>query len=1060
MIRALFLTLSVLFGLSIADARTIHGSGSGLPPPPVVSSISPSSGSTLGGTAVTIKGTNFTGATSASIGGVGITSFLFVNSTTITGVSGASSAGSVAVAVTSPYGTGSTSSLYTYALPIPVVSSVTPGSGSNAGGTPVTIAGLNFSLGASGATFNGAACTSFAVVNNTQITCQTPSGSVGPVSVIVTNTYGSNAANSVFSYNVIGAPTVASIFPTSGPAGGGTLVSIQGTGFTGATGVTVGGVALTSVTQSSDTLILGVTGAGTSGTASVVVTNSAGSNAANTLYTYSNPPSLIEAAGYDTTGFHYTKAMSAANSPTFAAALAAHSNLYLDANTDYSTTGGGGCSSITLSSDQKIFGDTNTVICPVTIAAGTTGAVFRNFNGGSCFSPLTGAGGKNLTFGSGTAISGNLLIQMYYQCGGSPDNTGVGTADVNLTDNLFLYYRMGFAINDGTSGAMVGNRLVQGESQSNNVPFLNFTGNATTPSYGNVSLWYQYATPGGRGSFISGFQDWTQVGIDAEQWDVNRVFGSGGIGDLNDFVSGTGDIRIMGDQGEDGNNAAQPYFRDNANRMLDYSGISGSQWQWLFASGSEQTFLNKDDAYFGLQAFAHQMGSTNCVSGAPAVTCPSPNTNTYWGSTPTLIQWPGYPTALTSGQLSALQDTLIGMTTGRPAGEQPWETPIYDAPPDPNGPNWNVGLAGQPDSTATIQALINAGTNAAYPVLAPGTYYISAPLTLASTQGLHGSGWGNTSIVCKTNTIDAFQGASGQYTYGPNGAVYTLTDITIQGCANGIHFNGLSSTGSGGGEQYVHVFLSHLNMRNIANACIFEDGIYSMDNNLIDYFNCINSNKGMLEQPSSTYTPNTEAIGSAYMDKNVFWHCQFIGDVLPISMVAERTNNLDMYANSLFENNTGGAALFSSTLTIMFVNDDFVNNTPDSNNAVLDGSNNQGALMIASRVQAGANGNGAAMIRGNMSVEGSTFQLDGASTATVWGGSETLSNMYNSYSQDMPLGTINDGFFANNYFPLDATHSVQYGYETGGTFNPVLSTAITSQPQEQLLFGPALNFRY
>lgn len=84
-----------------------------------------------------------------------------------------------------------------------------------------------------------------------------------------------------------GAPTITSVVPpAANPAGGATVV-INGTNFTGATGVTFGGTAATSFTVNSDTKITAVVPAHAAGTASVVVTTAAGSNAANTLFTYS-----------------------------------------------------------------------------------------------------------------------------------------------------------------------------------------------------------------------------------------------------------------------------------------------------------------------------------------------------------------------------------------------------------------------------------------------------------------------------------------------------------------------------------------------------------------------------------------------------------------------------------------------------------------------------------------------------------------------------------------------------------------------------------------------------
>jgi formylglycine-generating enzyme required for sulfatase activity len=70
-----------------------------------ISSVSPSFGSAAGGTAITIAGKNFTGATSVMIGGITATSFVVVSATTITAVSPIGSAGAKDVVVTTPAGT-------------------------------------------------------------------------------------------------------------------------------------------------------------------------------------------------------------------------------------------------------------------------------------------------------------------------------------------------------------------------------------------------------------------------------------------------------------------------------------------------------------------------------------------------------------------------------------------------------------------------------------------------------------------------------------------------------------------------------------------------------------------------------------------------------------------------------------------------------------------------------------------------------------------------------------------------------------------------------------------
>ena len=84
-------------------------------PPPTVTDVDPESGSTEGGTAVTITGTGFLSGATVSIGGVGATSPVVVSATTITAVTGAHAEGPVDVVVTNPGGgTGTKAAAYTY----------------------------------------------------------------------------------------------------------------------------------------------------------------------------------------------------------------------------------------------------------------------------------------------------------------------------------------------------------------------------------------------------------------------------------------------------------------------------------------------------------------------------------------------------------------------------------------------------------------------------------------------------------------------------------------------------------------------------------------------------------------------------------------------------------------------------------------------------------------------------------------------------------------------------------------------------------------------------------
>jgi hypothetical protein len=80
------------------------------PSPPTITGISPSSGSTSGGTSVVITGTNFTGASSVSFGGTAAAIFSVNSATQITATSPAKSAGMVDITVTTAGGTSAISS--------------------------------------------------------------------------------------------------------------------------------------------------------------------------------------------------------------------------------------------------------------------------------------------------------------------------------------------------------------------------------------------------------------------------------------------------------------------------------------------------------------------------------------------------------------------------------------------------------------------------------------------------------------------------------------------------------------------------------------------------------------------------------------------------------------------------------------------------------------------------------------------------------------------------------------------------------------------------------------
>jgi hypothetical protein len=258
-------------------------------PAPTVTSITPNSGTTKGGTPVTITGTNFLTGATVRVGGGTATGVTVVSSTSITANTPPHSAGPGTVVVVNTDGQGaSLANGFTYVVinSAPTVTSITPNSGTINGGTTVTITGTGFLAGAT-VKLGGTAASAVTVVTGGTITATTPAHAVGAVSVVVTNT-DSQSGTLANGYTYTNPPpTVTSITPNSGTANGGTAVTVTGTGFLSGAAVSFGGTAATAVNVASNTSITATTPAHTGGVVSVAVTNtdSQSGNLANG-YTY------------------------------------------------------------------------------------------------------------------------------------------------------------------------------------------------------------------------------------------------------------------------------------------------------------------------------------------------------------------------------------------------------------------------------------------------------------------------------------------------------------------------------------------------------------------------------------------------------------------------------------------------------------------------------------------------------------------------------------------------------------------------------------------------------
>ena len=169
----------------------------------VIGTIVPNSGTTAGGTPITITGLAFAAGATVTVGGQPCTGVSVTPTTSITCTTPAGTAGAANVVVTNLDETSTTSTGgFTY-ISAPSITSISPSVGDSTGATSITITGTEFAAGVT-VTVGGQPCTPVVVVSSTSITCTTPAGTVGTADVVVTNTdTGTVTSAGAFTYDPV-----------------------------------------------------------------------------------------------------------------------------------------------------------------------------------------------------------------------------------------------------------------------------------------------------------------------------------------------------------------------------------------------------------------------------------------------------------------------------------------------------------------------------------------------------------------------------------------------------------------------------------------------------------------------------------------------------------------------------------------------------------------------------------------------------------------------------------------------------------------------------------------
>lgn len=164
-------------------------------------SVAPATGSTLGGTYVEISGSNAPYTATVLFGGVPAGNVAVVDSNTLSAISPPNPAGTVTITVDDGYDTYILANAFTYVAPPPRVDGIMPPTGLAAGGSDVTITGLDFQSGLS-ATIGGQSLNALAVLDSMTVTGTAPALPLGPADVVVINPDGQSAAL-VGGFNVV-----------------------------------------------------------------------------------------------------------------------------------------------------------------------------------------------------------------------------------------------------------------------------------------------------------------------------------------------------------------------------------------------------------------------------------------------------------------------------------------------------------------------------------------------------------------------------------------------------------------------------------------------------------------------------------------------------------------------------------------------------------------------------------------------------------------------------------------------------------------------------------------
>jgi hypothetical protein len=375
----------------------------------------------------------------------------------------------------------------------PTITSFNPTNGP--AGTGVTIAGTKFN-NATAVQFAGVNAATFVVNSSTQIVATVP---VAATTGAITVTTPGGTATSAANFNVTVMTAITGFTPVSGNVG--TVVTISGANFTGATSVKFNGTAATTFTVNSATQITATVPSGaTSGKISVTTPNGTAQSASNftvtTLPVISgfSPASGAIGSSVVITGANFVTVTGAAFNGTASSSPTVNSSSQITATVPAGATTGPISVTTTSGTGQSaanftvIPAPTITSLVPTNGSAGTVVTITGNNFSGATAVTFNGVNASTFSVGSATQInatapSGVTTGPIHVT---TPGGTAVSAASfVALTppgnDNFASAQNIG-----GTSGSVTGTNTAATKEPGEPA----HAGNG-----GGKSIWYRWTAP-------------------------------------------------------------------------------------------------------------------------------------------------------------------------------------------------------------------------------------------------------------------------------------------------------------------------------------------------------------------------------------------------------------------------------------------------------------------------------------------------------------------------------------------------------------------------------------